>query len=91
MAKFEPPKPGPARPTTCLTAADWPFTPEQAAERQRQAGAADLLLDLGEGVTMKLRAIPAGRFVMGDIHGAPDEWTQTAVEIQNRSTWANSR
>ena len=49
---------------------------------QRQAGPIDLQLDLGREVSMKLRLVPAGRFVMGDIHGAPDEWTQTVVDIQ---------
>jgi formylglycine-generating enzyme required for sulfatase activity len=82
VAKYEPPQPGPARPTTGPTVPGWPMTAEQAAKLQKKAGPVGLELDLGDGVTVKFRLIPAGNFVMGDIHGAPDEWTSTAVRIE---------
>jgi formylglycine-generating enzyme required for sulfatase activity len=39
-------------------------------------------IDLGDGVTLTLTRIPAGRYVMGDRAGCPDEKPQKVVEIK---------
>ncbi|RME93000.1 MAG: hypothetical protein D6766_09025 [Verrucomicrobia bacterium] len=64
----------------------WPFDALEAARRQAATGPTTLRLDLGEGVAMELVRIPAGRFVMGDRNGAPDEWPLRVVEIR-RPFW----
>ena len=53
--------------------ADWPFDAEEARQRQRTVEEFEKIIDLGDGVTMKLVRIPAGRFVMGDPNGEADE------------------
>ena len=59
----------------------WPLTAEQAAELQKQTGLGELKLDLGDGVSMALAPVPAGKFVMGDIAGFPDEYPEAVVSI----------
>lgn len=59
----------------------WPFSSEQASKRQRSDGPAVARVDLGDGVFLQLMRIPAGRFVMGSVDGAPDEQPETAVDI----------
>lgn len=49
-------------PPTCE---GWPFSPEEAALRQGPANEATMSIDLGDGVSMTLKRIPAGRFVTG--------------------------
>jgi formylglycine-generating enzyme required for sulfatase activity len=44
------------------------------------------MIDLGEGVTIRLVRIGAGRFVMGDPNGAPDETPLIEVPIE-RDFW----
>ncbi|MBN2316552.1 MAG: SUMF1/EgtB/PvdO family nonheme iron enzyme [Sedimentisphaerales bacterium] len=44
------------------------------------------IIDLGDGLTMKLVRIPDGQFIMGDLHGYPDEYPLTKVSIQ-RDFW----
>jgi formylglycine-generating enzyme required for sulfatase activity len=43
-------------------------------------------LDLGEGVTLRLRLIPVGEFVLGDAAGCPDEWPPQKVRVE-RPFW----
>ncbi|TWU42528.1 SUMF1/EgtB/PvdO family nonheme iron enzyme [Novipirellula artificiosorum] len=38
-------------------------------------------IDLGDGVTINLVQIPAGRFVMGSVEAEPDEWPPSVVEV----------
>jgi len=47
-----------------------------------------MTLDLGDGLTIELVRVPAGRFVMGDTtgDGEPDEWPASIVEIE-RGFW----
>ncbi|MBD3173614.1 MAG: SUMF1/EgtB/PvdO family nonheme iron enzyme [Armatimonadia bacterium] len=51
----------------------WPFTRERAEAMAAEQPERELVLDLGEGVTLELLRVPAGRYVMGDSHGTPDE------------------
>ena len=61
--------------------ADWAFDTEEARLRQNAAGPAARTIDLGAGVTMKLMRIPAGKFIMGDAGGEPDESPPAPVTI----------
>ena len=66
----------------------WPFDAVEAKRRQQAAGGARTTrtLDLGDGVTLELVLVPAGRFAMGDAAGAPDERAVTPVAI-TRAFW----
>ena len=79
--KFVAPQPL-VKPTDTLSAKNWPFSAEQAAALQKQLGTTEKTLDLGNGVTMKLRRIPAGEFVMGSNDGFPDEAPRAVVKIE---------
>jgi len=85
VAKFEPPKPMP-KPPAPVKLAGWPFAAEQAAAMQQaaaeRAGAVEKVLDLGGDVMMPFVLVPAGKFVLGDHLGFPDENRQAVVEIK---------
>ena len=78
-AKFEAPAPDATRPAA-VKLAGWPLTAEQAADMQKRAGR-EMVLNLGDGITMPLATIPAGKFVMGDVNGLPDEYPEAPVAI----------
>jgi formylglycine-generating enzyme required for sulfatase activity len=63
-----------------LTIPGWPLGPRRAKEMQSSAGQG-ISLDLGEGQSIALARVPAGRFVMGSVSGYPDEGPPAAVEI----------
>ena len=82
--KIEPkvfaPPPTPAEPPNL---AGWPLRTAEAQERQRAAGSPTVrILDLGEGVSMKLTLVPAGEFLMGDVAGDADEQPVTRVRVE---------
>ncbi|MGD0092119.1 MAG: SUMF1/EgtB/PvdO family nonheme iron enzyme [Planctomycetota bacterium] len=81
VVPFEQPAPEAPRPTP-LKLDGWPLTAEQAAALQKQTGLGELKLDLGEGVSLALEPVPAGKFVMGDVSGFPDEYPEAAVSIE---------
>ena len=60
----------------------WPFNAPEAKRLQREDGNPTLRnIGLGEGITMKLVRIPAGKFVMGDGQGEADESPASVVSI----------
>jgi len=61
--------------------AGWPFDPGVARRSQRKTESWSREIDLGEGVTMSLVRVPAGRFVMGGRHGGPDARPAAVVAI----------
>ncbi|MBL7223984.1 MAG: formylglycine-generating enzyme family protein, partial [Candidatus Brocadiae bacterium] len=72
----------PRRPVAVPKVAGWPMTTAEAAKQQAAAGPnVERTLDLGNGVAMKLRLIPAGTFVMGDAAGSLDEQPLAAARI----------
>ena len=82
-ARVEPVMPPPVQearvaPVTCD---GWPFDAGEARRRQGDAGPPTRTIDLGGGVRMELVRLPAGRFVMGDAGGGPDERPQTLARI----------
>lgn len=64
----------------------WPFTPEEAGQRQAAIGTPETSIDLGEGIALELAWIPAGEFLMGDPAGEPDEQPVAPVRIR-RGFW----
>jgi len=62
--------------------AGWPFSAQRAREMQAASGTEDMQLTLGDGITMSLKRIPAGTFVMGTPDGPPDERPLAAVTIK---------
>lgn len=72
----------------------WPIDAEKArllqarstGSGQASSGPQERLIDLGGGVIMRLVRIPAGRFVMGDAGGQPDERPEAVVTF-DRSFW----
>ena len=57
------------------------MTAEQAA-RQQAAGTVRRDIQLTEGINMTFMLIPAGKFVMGSVRGAANEWPQSVVSIE---------
>ncbi|MBL7222725.1 MAG: SUMF1/EgtB/PvdO family nonheme iron enzyme, partial [Candidatus Brocadiae bacterium] len=81
VAKFEAPAPESARPAPAKLDG-WPLAAEQAQAAQKDAGSPrELVLKLSGDVTMNCALIPAGRFVMGDVAGFPDEYPEAVVAI----------
>ncbi len=63
------------------TLPDRPLDGPQREEQTERSDNTVRLLDLGQGLTLSLVKVPAGRFVMGDVEGSPNERPLTAVEI----------
>ncbi len=64
----------------------FPFGSERAQAMQGELGKTTLEIDLGQGIKMKLKRIPAGEFVMGSLKGAPDEAPLSKIDI-SKSYW----
>jgi formylglycine-generating enzyme required for sulfatase activity len=80
------PDPQPSYHAQPLDDADWPWEADEVQQRQRRLGTYRQTIELSDGVTMDLMLVPAGQFVMGDVHGAPDERPRTRVQI-DRPFW----
>jgi formylglycine-generating enzyme required for sulfatase activity len=63
------------------SAKNWPFDAAKAAQMQSALGNTDLAIDLGNGLLMKFKRIPAGTFVMGDPNGFADESPTAVVRV----------
>lgn len=62
--------------------AGWPFDAAEAQRRQaRPGGQTDLEVDLGAGIKLQLRWIPAGTFRMGDASSYADERPSAQVRV----------
>jgi formylglycine-generating enzyme required for sulfatase activity len=76
------PEPPPPVESDGLVADGYPFDETAAAQRQAQAGGAETMeLELAPGLTLRLRRIPAGAFIMGAQDGASDERPRVTVQI----------
>jgi len=64
----------------------FPFGLETAQAMQNELGKTTLEIDLGQGIKMKLKRIPAGEFVMGSLKGSPDEAPLSKIGI-SKSYW----
>jgi formylglycine-generating enzyme required for sulfatase activity len=76
----------PKPPSDPVTVEGWPFGPDEARRRQAAAADAEMTVELGDGVQMKLVRIPAGEFVTGAVPRAAsasqDLWLG-ACEVTN--------
>ncbi len=52
---------------------EWGFDADQARRMQAESGLERKVIELADGVEMEYVAIPAGRFVMGDLNGYANE------------------
>ncbi len=59
----------------------WPFTAQVAADMQSKLGETRKEIDLGEGVKIVLRKIPAGEFIMGDNTYGKESAPEAKVKI----------
>ena len=78
-------KPEKKDPPTDNLGNDWAFDADKAKEMQKAAlnGAEDVkVVKLADGVEVKFRRVPAGKFVMGSLDGFPDENPRALVEIK---------
>lgn len=78
---FVRPAPEPERPAA-LTTRGWPLSGKKTSVRKKT-------VKIGEREFEFVR-IPAGRFVMGSVSGAPDEMPQSVVEIK-KPFWMSSK
>lgn len=78
--EFTRPEPESPRPAL-LTVEGWPLGVAEAKKMQAELGDTVLHVDLGQGIPMTFRRIPAGQFAMGDVDGEADEFPMTAVKI----------
>ncbi len=77
---FVRPEPAPAKPQR-VTLAGWPFYTDKACKMQSDLGKTDLQFELGHGVMLNLKRIPAGEFAMGDVAGECNEYPMAPVKI----------
>jgi len=75
------PKPRARQAAAPVGCADWPFDAAEAERRRAALGETERVIDLGDGVTLELVRIPAGRFVMGDADGWEDERPLATVDV----------
>ena len=78
--KFIQPAPLPAKPAP-VKVPGWPLTPQAARQLQSLSGPLDSRMDLGHGLAIELRRVPAGEFAMGDLSGYADESPLARVRI----------
>jgi formylglycine-generating enzyme required for sulfatase activity len=85
LVAFVTPEPEAPRPAP-VAVPGWPIDPEKARQLQQALGNTEMNLDLGGGMSMPLKKVPAGDFVMGDVDGYGNEYPTAAARIEN-SFW----
>lgn len=60
----------------------FPFSAEQAKNKQTGAGKSQRQIDLGNGIQLDFVYIAAGEFIMGDSNGHPDEQPAHWVKVE---------
>ncbi len=61
--------------------AGWPYSAEEAQDRQRRLGDWLRAITIAPGVTIPMVKIPAGQFIMGSVTGEADETPPCVVQI----------
>lgn len=80
-ASFIAPPPVQPRPAP-LTLAGWPFASDRARGMQQALGENEMTLELGNKTAIRLKKIPAGEFVMGDVDGYENEFPASVIRIR---------
>jgi len=83
------PDPLPEREPETVEVPHWPFDADEARRRQRAGGPWERTVELGDGVTLRLVRVPAGRFLMGSWDREADEYPATPVSIP-RDFWISA-
>jgi formylglycine-generating enzyme required for sulfatase activity len=78
---FVAPEPMPAKPKP-VAVEGWPFSENDAKQKQAALGETKKEIDLGDGQKISLVRIPAGQFEMGDVNGCADEVPTAKVAIE---------
>ncbi len=73
--------PGPA--AAALVCPNWPFSAEEARQRQGVGDRPELTVDVAPGIALELVRIPEGEFLMGARDGFADEAPQSRVAIEH--------
>jgi formylglycine-generating enzyme required for sulfatase activity len=82
-------KPAPEAPRPApVTLSGWPFA-EKAQAMQAALGETEQRLDLGHGLYVTARRVPAGEFAMGDVNGDANEYPMARVKI-DRPFWVGA-
>jgi formylglycine-generating enzyme required for sulfatase activity len=84
-ASFErivPVQPDTQRPPQPKSLTGWPLPAEQAVLLQKSLGKTRYELEFGDGGKLMLVRVPAGEFLMGDVHGSQDEYPQRVIRVE---------
>jgi formylglycine-generating enzyme required for sulfatase activity len=60
----------------------WPFLAEEALTRQKKKGVIDRILEIKPGVSIRMKWIPNGEFVMGNDNGALDHQPSHKAKVK---------
>ena len=78
---FVKPAPMPEKPAA-TTLAGWPLEAGQAQKAQASLNDVEQKLDLGDGVSIVIKHIPAGEFAIGDVNGDANEYPTAKAQIE---------
>jgi len=83
----QPPAPEPA--PEAVACPGWPLGTDAARRRQQGLGQIERAVDLGGGLSLSLRLVPSGEYVMGDPDGYPNELPMRRVSI-DKPLWVGA-